>query len=204
MHSSGRTAGGGVVDCRCRRGCGRLQGPVSEAAPLNALIAAVVLVAAFALVLVAWQLRARRRDRLLLRLLDRTDALEALLHTTRDRMAAMKSVVGRVPDDIAAVAKASLDANAPVQQGLRNVLEHRLWIARNAASASIDELRRAVDALERSHTQIATRLRQLEDAGAELAEATRPAVEQQQREPASLRRRDADDDGPGASRAGGE
>jgi len=139
-------------------------------------------------VLVGLHLRARRRELLLLRLLDRTDALESLLHTTRKRMSAMKSVVERVPSDIAAVAQASLDADAPVQQGLRNVLEHRLWIARNAADASIEQLRRAVDALERSHTQIAGRLRQLEDAGAELAEATRPAVEQEHREPAALRR----------------
>ncbi len=134
------------------------------------------------------QVQLRRRHRLLLRLLDRADALEALLLETRQRMAAMKSVVQRVPSDIGAVAQASLDAEAPVQQGLRNVLEHRLWIAKNAANASMAELRRAVDALDRSHAQIESRLRQLEDAGAELAEVTQPVLEQQQREPAALRR----------------
>jgi hypothetical protein len=103
-------------------------------------------------------------------------------------MSAMKTVVERVPADIAAVAQASLEADQPVQQGLRNVLEHRLWIARNAASASLSELQRAVAALDRSHQQISDRLGQLERAGAELAEATRLTVEQQQREPATLRR----------------
>ena len=103
-------------------------------------------------------------------------------------MSAMKSVVERVPSDIAAVAQASLDADAPVQQALRNVLEHRLWIARNAQSATLAELNTAVSAIKRSREQIETRLYQLEHAGAELAEVTRGALEQQAREPASLRR----------------
>jgi predicted nucleic acid-binding Zn-ribbon protein len=151
---------------------------------------------ALGLLVLGLQLHARMRQRLLMRLLDRTDALEAVLHATRKRMSAMKSVVERVPSDIAAVAQVALDADEPVKQGLRNVLEHRLWIARNAANASVGELRRAVDALDRSHTQIASRLQQLDHAGAELAEATRPVLEQQAREPAALRRpgTDSDDD----------
>jgi hypothetical protein len=161
-----------------------------QATPLSLLIALLVAFALLSLGLVALHLRERRRQHLLLRLLDRTDALEAVLHATRQRMGAMKSVVERVPADIAAVAQASLDADAPVQQGLRNVLEHRLWIARNAASASIAELQRAVGALDRSHQQIADRLAQLERAGAELAAATRETVELQRREPATLRRRE--------------
>jgi predicted nucleic acid-binding Zn-ribbon protein len=171
-------------------GRGRLQDPPPDPdAALTLLITSLlVLVSLLALGMLGLHLRARRRELLLLRLLDRTDALEALLHATRARMSAMKSVVERVPADIGAVAQASLDADAPVQQGLRNVLEHRLWIAKNAATASSQELSRAVAALERSHQQIESRLQQLEHAGAELAEATRPVVEQQQREPPSLRR----------------
>jgi predicted nucleic acid-binding Zn-ribbon protein len=160
--------------------------------PLIALLVGLVLLVLLSLVLLGMQLHARWRHRLLMRLLDRTDALESLLHATRKRMSAMKSVVGRVPADIGAVAQASLDADTPVQQGLRNVLEHRLWIASNAATASTAELRRAVEALDRSHAQIAIRLQQLEDTGAELAQATQAVVEQQQREPATLRRIDPD------------
>lgn len=148
----------------------------------------MALLVLLSLLLLGLQWHARHRQQLLMRLLDRTDALEQLLQATRERMGAMKSVVGRVPADIGAVAQASLEADTPVQQGLRNVLEHRLWIARNAATANTSELRRAVAALDRSHQQIASRLRQLEDAGAELARATEAAVEQQQREPAALRR----------------
>jgi predicted transcriptional regulator len=138
----------------------------------------------------------RLRTDLLERLLDGTDALEAALQATRRRMSAMKSVVNRVPSDIAAVAQASLDADAPVRQGLRNVLEHRLWIARSAQTASLAELKKAVSAVERSRDQIETRLNQLDHAGAQLAEITRSAAEQAAREPAALRR--------GGGRAGHE
>ena len=134
------------------------------------------------------QRKLRRRTDLLEQLLDGADALEKALQATRTRMTAMKSVVQRVPSDIAAVAQASLDAEAPVQQALRNLLEHRLWIAKNAQTASLEELKSAVTAMDRSRAQIESRLGLLEHAGAELAEVTRSAVEQQAREPASLRR----------------
>lgn len=136
-----------------------------------------------------WQVwRDRRRHTELRRLLDNADALEEVLHQARRRMTDMKQVVGRVAPDIGAVAQASLEADGPVQQGLRNVLEHRLWIARNAESASLHELQRAVAALQRSHSQIAQRLEQLEGAGAALEQAARAVEEQEAREPSSLRR----------------
>lgn len=145
-------------------------------------------------VLAVWvyQSRMRRRTDLLEQLLDGVDALEAALQSTRKRMSAMKSVVERVPSDIAAVAQASLDTDAPVQQALRNVLEHRMWIAKSAQTAALAELQTALAAIQRSRAQIETRLHQLENAGAELAEVTRGALEQQAREPASLRRKVAD------------
>lgn len=133
-----------------------------------------------------WQ--QRRRQRALLALLDGADALEAVLHEARKRMATMRDVVGRVAPDIGAVAQASLEADGPVQQGLRNLLEHRLWIAKHAAAASYPQLQEAIKALRRSHQQIAEGLRKLETAGAELAEAARAVEEQEAREPAALRR----------------
>jgi hypothetical protein len=150
------------------------------------LVAAALGIGCLALGVTAW--RDRRRHNALRRLLDNADALEGVLHEARRRMADMKDVVGRVAPDIGAVAQASLEADGPVQQGLRNVLEHRLWIARNAESASFDELQRAVAALQRSHRQIAQRLEQLEGAAAELKQAARAVEEQEAREPLSLRR----------------
>ena len=102
-------------------------------------------------------------------------------------VAFVKVDTDRAPD-IGAEAQASLDAEPLVQQGLRNVLEHRLWIAKHAEQASVGELRQAAAALERSHAQIAGQLGQLERAGAELDEAARAVAEQEAREPAALRR----------------
>ena len=140
--------------------------------------------------LAAWgfQWFSQRRERSLRRLLDRVDALENLLKTTRERMAAMQQVVQRVPSDIAAVAHASLDSQQLVQQGLRDVLEHRLWISQRGLTAPQAEIDAALAALERAHSTISDQLRRLENAGAELADVTQAQVEQAAREPASLKR----------------
>jgi hypothetical protein len=156
--------------------------------PVNAILSFIFVLGLFALV--AWGLRwfAGRRERTLRRLLDRADALEALLKTTRDRMAAMRQVVQRVPSDIGAVADASLDAQSLVQQALRNVLEHRMWIAQKGLTAPKAELDAACAALERAHATIADQLTRLENAGAELADVTQASIEQAAREPAALKR----------------
>jgi predicted nucleic acid-binding Zn-ribbon protein len=133
--------------------------------------------------------RGLRRHRTLVRLLDKADELERLLHHTRERMNAMKHLVGRVPADIAAVANASLDADQRVKQGLRDVLEHRLWISRSADTASQQQLDQACAALERAHEALTSQLERLESAGAELEDATAAAVEAAAREPAALTRR---------------
>lgn len=155
---------------------------------MEAVLAFVFVLGLF--VLIAWGLRwfAGRRERALRRLLDRADALESLLHTTRDRMAAMRQVVQRVPSDIGAVAHASLDAQDLVQQALRNVLEHRMWIAQKGLTAPKAELDAATGALERAHATIADQLARLENAGAELVDATQASIEQAAREPAALKR----------------
>jgi len=131
---------------------------------------------------------ANRRQNVLTRILDLADELEALYKETGNKMDAMKLVVQRVPSDIAAVANASLQSQEQIQQGLRNVLEHRLWLARHATTATLAELRNAQYALERSRGAIAEQLQRLENAGAELTEATDAAVAQAQREPAGVRR----------------
>jgi len=133
--------------------------------------------------------RSQRRHTTLVSLLDQVDELEKLLQHTRERMKAMKQVVGRVPSDIAAVANASLDADQRVKQGLRDVLEHRLWISASADSASQRELDAACAALRRAHDALSSQLERLESAGAELEDVTAAAVEAAAREPAQLTRR---------------
>lgn len=133
--------------------------------------------------------RGQRRHQTLVRLLDQADELERLLHHTRERMSAMKHLVGRVPSDIAAVATASLDADQRVKQGLRDVLEHRLWISRSAETASQQQLDDACAALQRAHEALTSQLERLESAGSELEDATAAALEAAAREPAALTRR---------------
>lgn len=151
-----------------------------------------VLAGAAALLLVValfwWAARGRRRDRSLVRLLDLADAVQALLDRSQERMQAMQAVVGRVPSDIAAVAHASLDSTQSIREAKRDVLQHRLWIQQNAATARQSELDAACAALDRARTRLSAQLEALEHAGAELAQATEASAEAARREPATLRR----------------
>lgn len=160
---------------------------------MNYFQIAIIIIGVLVLLAVLQHRRGLRRERSLRHLLDRADGLEQLLHRTRERMSEMRLVVERVPQDIAVEAHASLDAESQVQQGLRNVLEHRLWISRHGLDAPQRELDAACAAMDRAHAAIAEQLAQLENAGAELADATQAAIEQAAREPATLTRRAPDD-----------
>lgn len=160
---------------------------------MHLLQIAILAIGVLALLAVYLRHRGLRRERSLRYLLDRADALEQLLHLTRERMSEMRRVVDRVPSDIAARAHASLDAQNQVQQGLRDVLEHRLWISRHGLTARQKELDTACRAMDRAYSSIADQLGKLENAGAELADVTQAAIEQAAREPATLTRR-ADED----------
>ena len=156
---------------------------------MNHFHLAILAIGALAL-LAAWlRHRSVRRERSLRHLLDRADALEQVLHRTRKRMKDMRQVVDRVPQEIAARALASLDTQDQVQQGLRDVLEHRLWISRHGLAAPQKELDAACRAMDRAFATISDQLTRLESAGAELADVTQAALEQAAREPATLTRR---------------
>lgn len=160
---------------------------------MNSLHIAIVIIGIFVLTALVLRHRGLRRERSLRHLLDRADALEQLLHRTRERMGEMRRVVERVPQDIAVAAHASLDADSQVQQGLRDVLEHRLWIAKHGLTAPQRELDAACAAMDRAYGNISERLGQLESAGEELANVTQAALEQAAREPAALTRRSGND-----------
>lgn len=152
------------------------------------LVPATLLFAAVAIAL-AWTIdRGRRRDRTLVRLLDLADDLEALLDRSQERMQSLQSVVGRVPADIAEVARASLDGAVPIREAKRDLLQHRLWIQQHGAQARQRELDAACAALDRARARLATQLGELEQAGAELAEVTAASAEAARREPPALRR----------------
>ena len=143
---------------------------------------------AIALPLLFWLYRARRRERSMVRLLDLADAMQALLDRSQQRMREMQAVVGRVPADIAAQARESLDSTEHVRLAKRDILQHRLWIQKHGQGASQRELDAACEALERGQARLASQLEALEHAGAELAQATEASAEAARREPPGLRR----------------
>lgn len=135
-----------------------------------------------------WRGQNRRRQRTLTRIMDDADAVESLLRRTREKMEAMQAVVGRVPSDITAEARASLDSHDRLQAGFRDLLQHRMWLQQNVETASQQALDEAARALERARSRIAAELDRLDNAGAELESATGPALAAAVREPPALRR----------------
>jgi hypothetical protein len=140
--------------------------------------------------LVLWHLRnkAKRRSDGLFHLLDLADDMERLLNLSQKRMQAMQTVVGRVPSDIGAIANAALDSSEKIKAVKRDLLQHRLWIQQHSDTASQHEIDNACTALARSRDRIALQLDALENAGADLVQATASTELAAEREPASLRR----------------
>ncbi|MGH8107907.1 MAG: hypothetical protein ACREO1_04190 [Arenimonas sp.] len=130
----------------------------------------------------------KRRSAGLFHLLDLADDVERLLNLSQKRMQAMQTVVGRVPADIAAVAKAALDSSEQIKAAKRDLLQHRLWIQQHSETASQQEIDKACTALTRSRDRIAEQLEALENAGADLVQATASSEQAAEREPPSLRR----------------
>jgi hypothetical protein len=129
-----------------------------------------------------------RRQGTLARMLDLADEVERLLDLSQERMEALRPVVQRVPADIASVASASLEGALPIREAKRDLLQHRLWIQQNGASASQAELDKACGALARVSQNLRNQVAELERVGRDLASATDAAAEAALREPPTLRR----------------
>lgn len=105
--------------------------------------------------------RHHRRDRRLAALLDALDALEATIKRYRERMLVMDAEVrSHGPVD----GFRRIDPDAPMQEALRGVLQHRLWIRDHGASASARELDAALDATVARRDQLVARITELDDA----------------------------------------
>lgn len=154
----------------------------------NTLVIAVLLCLLIAATALALHHRAQRRHLALVHLVDRAEAMEQVLLRTRERMQSMRRVVDQVPEDIAELAQASLRADKPIHDALRDVLEHRLWIQKHGDSASQRELDTACAAIDRAYQRLSDELQALESASAELSAATVAAMESARREPPALRR----------------
>src|SRR5258707_250546 len=108
---------------------------------MSLLILTILLALAIALPFGWWRWQLAARQNSLRRLLDLADAMESLLDRSQERMNALHGLVNRVPNDIAAVALTSLEGTLPIREAKRDVLQHRLWIKQNGASASLQEQR---------------------------------------------------------------
>ena len=117
--------------------------------------------------------RVRHRDHKLRELLDGADALEAQLHEYRDRMVTLKKLLARLPSDMTAPAMASINPDAQVKTALRDILAHRLWIKREGATAGIEALDVACDAIRKTREQLEQQLKLLDEVGSQLENAGR-------------------------------
>lgn len=168
----------------CRSAARRLN--VDRSFPI--LLIALVVLALLGGVILWQRYRIGHRQRTLTRIMDDADAVENLLRRTRERMGMMQAVVGRMPSDIAADARASLESDERLQAGFRDLLQHRMWLQQNVGTATQQELDESAAALRRARERIAAELDRLDNAGAELESATGPAIEAAGREPPALRR----------------
>lgn len=112
--------------------------------------------------------RRRRHDARLAALLDALDALEGTIKRYRERMLAMDAEV-RSQGPVSGYRR--IDPEAPMQEALRGVLQHRLWIRDHGATASVHELDEAVLATVARRDQLDARLAELDTAVAALLAA---------------------------------
>ncbi|MEP7044455.1 MAG: hypothetical protein ABI843_15425 [Dokdonella sp.] len=121
-----------------------------------------------------WRERGRRRDpRLLGEILDLADALERELLECRARLREIPALATLLPPTESA--RATLTAEPLVQEALRDLLAHRLWLKEHATTASPQELLTARDALAATRAALARQLGRLADVRTDLAQAAQIA-----------------------------
>jgi hypothetical protein len=128
---------------------------------------------AAAIVLLAWarETALRRRPRLLAEILDLADALERDLLECRARLRELPALTAHLPPSESLSARATLAAEPQVQDALRDLLAHRLWLQDNARRATLAELGHARDALAATRASLELQLARLADVRADFEHA---------------------------------
>ena len=123
----------------------------------------------FLLILLAWlrERRLRRRPQMLAEILDLADALERELLECRARLRELPALAASLSPSEQLSARATLAAEPQVQDALRDLLAHRLWLKENAEQAPIAELVSARDALVATRQSLAAQLARLADVRAD-------------------------------------
>ena len=135
------------------------------------ILALIAIIAAVGLGFAIANWRQERRNSAIQALLDDADRLESRLLETRTRMRQLEGMLGRLPSDITESARATLASEAGIQDAMKRVLSHRLWIRENAATAPISKLAEVRETARKSLKQLEQQLARLEGAGTELQDA---------------------------------
>ncbi|MEO7325741.1 MAG: hypothetical protein ABIW82_13025 [Dokdonella sp.] len=119
--------------------------------------------------MVAWlrERRLLRKPQLLGEILDLADALERELLECRARLREIPALAASLSPTEQLSARATLAAEPLVQDALRDLLAHRLWLKEHADKASLDELTAARNALAATRASLATQLARLADVRAD-------------------------------------
>ena len=123
----------------------------------------IVALASALLLLFVWlrELAWRRREAAIRALLDGADELEAQLQECRQRMQRLRGMLTVLPEEMSAQADAALSADGKVQEALKDLLAHRLWIQQNAQAASLQQLHAARSALGQSSATLNAQIERL-------------------------------------------
>lgn len=144
-------------------------------------LTSLILAGAALLVVVAaaWlrETRMRRKPRLLAEILDLADALEGELLECRRRLREIPALTAGLVPSAQISARATLAAEPQVQDALRDLLAHRLWLKNHAADASLAQLTTARDALVTTRSALADSLARLADVRADVDQRRVPAVQ---------------------------
>lgn len=112
--------------------------------------------------------RLRRRTRVLGDIFDLADALESELLECRARLREVPALTTLLPASGELSASATLAAEPQVQDALRDLLAHRLWLKDHAQSASYRELLASRDALAATRRTLTAQLGRLAEVRSEL------------------------------------
>lgn len=128
------------------------------------LVPAIAALLLLALLAVLRERRQRLKSRLLGEILDLADALERELLECRARLRELPALTASLPPAGDLSARATLASEPQVQDALRDLLAHRLWLKEHAAQATQPELQAARDALVATRDSLATQLGRLAEA----------------------------------------
>jgi len=135
--------------------------------PVEILLALAVVSAAAVAFLLLRERQLRRRRCMLAEILDLADALEHELLECRDRLREVPALTPSLPS----AARATLAAEPQVQDALRDLLAHRLWLRDHADEADSAKLAAARDALRATRDALHLQLERLACVRSDLADA---------------------------------